>query len=246
LGLKRRAADRRALPAMTLSTELAANRRDILDRINAAKRRGVEPDRSVDLIAVSKQQPDDRIGAMLRTGQRVFGENRVQEAIGRWEPIRLQNPDVRLHLIGPLQSNKAEDAVRFFDSIDSVDRPKLARALADAIQKVGKSPDLLVQVNTGEEVQKAGIAPQEAAAFIGQLKDEYGLTVQGLMCIPPVEEAPAPHFKLLSKMAADLGLDTISMGMSDDFETAVRMGATQVRVGSALFGARAPRPNPAD
>lgn len=175
---------------------------------------------------------------MLATGQRVFGENRVQEAQARWAPRRASVSDLKLRLIGPLQSNKAQDAVALFDAIDSLDRPKLAAALADAAQKAGRCPELLVQVNTGEEPQKAGVIPAEADAFISAARQTYGLTIVGLMCIPPADEEPAMHFALLAKIAARNGLRELSMGMSEDFETAIRFGATQVRVGSALFGAR--------
>lgn len=193
----------------------------------------------VALVAVSKQQPDERVEAMLATGQRLYGENRVQEAQARWTERRARFADLKLRLIGPLQSNKAQDAVALFDAIDSLDRPKLAKALADAAQKLGRCPEVLVQVNTGEEPQKAGVAPAEADAFIKAVREEYGLSVAGLMCIPPVDEEPAMHFALLAKIAARNGLATLSMGMSEDFETAIRFGATQVRVGSALFGNRA-------
>lgn len=176
---------------------------------------------------------------MLATGQRLFGENRVQEAQARWADRRAHAPDLKLRLVGPLQSNKAEDAVALFDAIDSLDRPKLAAALAEAAQKLGRCPEVLVQVNTGEEPQKAGITPAEADAFIQAVRQTYGLPIVGLMCIPPVDEEPAMHFALLAKIAARNGLRELSMGMSDDFETAIRFGATQVRVGSALFGARA-------
>lgn len=203
----------------------------------AAKAAGRAPG-AVSLIAVSKTQPDDRVDAVLAAGQRQFGENRVQEAEARWAERRARLADLRLRLIGPLQSNKAEAAVRLFDAIDVLDRPKLAAALADAAQKLGKSPDILVQVNTGEEPQKAGIVPAEADAFIRAARETYGLPVRGLMCIPPVDEEPAMHFALLAKIAARNGLPELSMGMSGDFETAIRFGATMVRVGSALFGAR--------
>ncbi|MBL8544497.1 MAG: YggS family pyridoxal phosphate-dependent enzyme [Hyphomonadaceae bacterium] len=223
---------------MTLSSEIAAARASIIERIaNAAKAAGRSPD-AIALVAVSKQQPDERIDAMLATGQRLFGENRVQEAQVRWAERRAASPDLRLRLIGPLQSNKAGDAVRLFDAIDSLDRPKLAAAIADAVQKQGRCPQLLVQVNTGEEPQKAGVAPADADAFIAAVQREYQLPVAGLMCIPPADEEPAMHFALLAKIAARNGLSELSMGMSDDFETAIRFGATQVRVGSALFGAR--------
>lgn len=174
---------------------------------------------------------------MLKAGQAVFGENRVQEAMERWAEHRA---DIELRLIGPLQSNKAKEAVAFFDVVESLDREKLARALADEIQKQGRAPRLYVQVNTGEEPQKAGVLPAEADAFLAACRREYGLAVEGLMCIPPVEEPPGPHFALLRKIAARNGLAKLSMGMSDDFETAIRFGATSVRVGSALFGVRSP------
>lgn len=218
--------------------DAAASRAEILARIAAAAQADGRTPADVTLVAVSKLQPDERIDAMLATGQRVFGENRVQEAQERWGDRRDACADLKLRLIGPLQSNKAEDAARFFDAIDVLDRPKLAAAIADAAQKMGRCPELLVQVNTGEEPQKAGIAPQEADAFIKETRDRFGLPVVGLMCIPPLEEEPAMHFALLAKIAARNGLTELSMGMSDDFETAIRFGATQVRVGSALFGAR--------
>jgi PLP dependent protein len=219
-------------------SDVAASRAEILARIAAAAEADGRTSADVALIAVSKLQPDERVDAMLATGQRVFGENRVQEAQSRWTDRRSQFDDLRLRLIGPLQSNKAEDAVRLFDAIDVLDRPKLAAAIADATQRVGRCPELLVQVNTGEEPQKAGISPQDADAFIKDARDRYGLPVAGLMCIPPLEEEPAMHFALLAKIAARNGLAELSMGMSDDFETAIRFGATQVRVGSALFGVR--------
>lgn len=173
---------------------------------------------------------------MIAAGQRVFGENRVQEAQVRWRERKV--PGLRLRLIGPLQSNKAAAAVALFDAIDSLDRPRLAAALADEIQKQGRSPEILVQVNTGEEPQKAGVIPTEADAFIKAARSEYGLPVAGLMCIPPADEEPAMHFALLAKIARRNGLNQLSMGMSEDFETAIRFGATMVRVGAALFGAR--------
>jgi len=220
------------------SSDVAPRRAAILARIaDAAKAVGRAP-ASVSLIAVSKLQPDERVDAMLAAGQRVFGENRVQEAETRWHARRAQWVDLRLRLIGPLQTNKAEAAVRLFDAIDVLDRPKLAGALADAMSKTGRAPDVLVQVNTGEEPQKAGVAPAEADAFIRSAREDFGLPVKGLMCIPPADEEPAMHFALLAKIAARNGLSELSMGMSDDFEAAIRFGATQVRVGSALFGAR--------
>jgi pyridoxal phosphate enzyme (YggS family) len=211
--------------------DIAAARQAVLDRIAAAAN-----GREVTLVAVSKQQPDEKIEAMLAAGQRVFGENRVQEATERWSHRR---EGVELRLIGPLQSNKTREALAFFDVIETVDREKLARVLAEEIGKGRKAPRLYVQVNTGEEPQKAGVIPTEADAFIAACRDTYGLSIEGLMCIPPEAEPAGPHFALLAKIAARNGLSKLSMGMSGDYETAVRFGATSVRVGSALFGARA-------
>jgi pyridoxal phosphate enzyme (YggS family) len=206
-------------------------------RIAAAAREAGRDPAAITLVAVSKTQAWDRIEPVLAEGQIVFGENRVQEAISRWSGRR---EGLTLHLIGPLQTNKTREAVEFFDAIESLDRPKLARALADEIQRAGRAPRLYVQVNTGEEPQKAGVAPGEADAFIAACRGEYGLAIEGLMCVPPQDEPPAPHFALLAKIAARNGLSRLSMGMSGDFETAIAFGATSVRVGSALFGARAP------
>ncbi|QUD90840.1 YggS family pyridoxal phosphate-dependent enzyme [Phenylobacterium montanum] len=203
----------------------------------AARAAGRDPE-GVRLVAVSKTQPWANIEPVLAAGQTTFGENRVQEAMERWTPHRA---GLTLHLIGPLQTNKAREAVAFFDVIETLDRPKLARVLAEEIQRAGKSPRLYVQVNTGEEPQKAGVIPAEADAFIAACRDDYGLQPEGLMCIPPSDEEPAMHFALLAKIAARNGLERLSMGMSDDFETAIRFGATSVRVGSALFGARVPK-----
>lgn len=206
----------------------------------AAQAAGRKPE-DIQLIAVSKQQEDSRIEEMLRTGQRCFGENRVQEAAQRWAARRPAITGLSLHLIGPLQTNKALEAVRLFDVIESLDRPKLARALADAVQKAGRAPAMLVQVNTGEEAQKAGILPPHADQFLQDLRQIYALSPMGLMCIPPQNEPAAPHFALLAKIAARNDLPWLSMGMSEDFETAIRFGATHVRVGSALFGQRQSR-----
>lgn len=192
----------------------------------------------VTLVAVSKQQPWERVAPVLAAGQRVFGENRVQEAEQRWSERRTQTPNLELRLIGPLQSNKAADAVRLFDVIETLDRPKLAEALARAGQAQGRLPRLYVQVNTGQEPQKAGVDPGELERLVQMAREAFGLVVEGLMCIPPAEEAPGPHFALLAKLANQVGVDDLSMGMSADFETAVRFGATSVRVGSALFGDR--------
>jgi len=206
-------------------------------RIEAAAQAAGRDPAEVTLVAVSKVQPPERIEAVLAEGQRVFGENRVQEAAGRWPALRERFPGLELHLIGPLQTNKVRQAVELFDVIESVDRPKLARKLAEAFAETGRSLPVYIQVNTGEEPQKAGVAPAEADAFIAECRD-LGLNVAGLMCIPPEAEEPALHFALLAKIAARNGLKGLSMGMSGDFETAVRLGATVVRVGSAIFGAR--------
>jgi len=222
---------------MTLEFDPAAARQEVLARIaRAAEAAGRAPG-DVTLVAVSKQQPWERIAPILAAGQTVFGENRVQEAMARWAQRR---DGLELRLIGPLQTNKAREAAAFFDVIETVDRERLARALAEEAGKAGRCPRLYVQVNTGEEPQKAGVAPGEADAFIAACRGTYGLTIEGLMCIPPADEPPGPHFALLAGIAARNGLSRLSMGMSDDFETAVRFGATSVRVGSALFGTRAP------
>lgn len=213
---------------------------DVVARIaRAAQAAGRDPS-EITLVAVSKQQPWEAIEPVLDAGQTVFGENRVQEAMARWGE-RAGNPalaGLTLHLIGPLQSNKAKEAVAFFDVIETVDREKIARALAEEIRKQGRTPRLYIQVNTGEEPQKAGVSPGEADAFIARCREELGLTVEGLMCIPPAGEPPGPHFALLREIARRNGLARLSMGMSGDFETAIRFGATSVRVGSAVFGAR--------
>ena len=193
---------------------------------------------SVTLIAVSKTFDADAITPVIAAGQRVFGENRVQEAKGKWPALTSVYPDIALHLIGPLQSNKAKEAVALFDAIHSVDRPSICQALAKEIESQKKHPQLFVQINTGEEPQKAGVAPGEADAFIASCRDKYGLLISGLMCIPPVNEAPAPHFALTAKIAARNGLKNLSMGMSADFAIAIQFGATHVRVGSAIFGHR--------
>ena len=210
----------------------------ILERIKGAAKQADRKDIPI-LVAVSKVQPDERIQDMLEAGQKVFGENRVQEAQLRWETsFSHQRKDIKLHLIGPLQTNKAEDAVKLFDVIETVDREKLIKALLKAADKIGKMPEFFVQVNTGEEEQKSGIRPQDLAKFLERLKFEYNQTPIGLMCIPPLNEAPSPHFWLLKKMADAHEIEMVSMGMSGDFETAIALGATHVRVGSALFGER--------
>lgn len=210
---------------------------EIKSRIAKAEAQAGRLSGSVQLIAVSKVQPDERVAAVLEQGQRCFGENKVQEAAGKWPGFRAQFADVDLHLIGPLQTNKARTAMELFNCIHSVDRPKLAYTLARLAQELGHCPDFFVQVNTGEEEQKAGILPADADGFIAECR-ALDLPVRGLMCIPPVEEEPSLHFALLAKIAARNGLEGLSMGMSSDFETAIALGATHVRVGSAIFGAR--------
>ncbi|SFQ15536.1 YggS family pyridoxal phosphate-dependent enzyme [Tranquillimonas alkanivorans] len=210
---------------------------DITDRLRAAERAAGRPEGSVRLIAVSKIQPLERVEAVLEEGHRLFGENRVQEAAGKWPDFRDRFEGIELHLIGPLQTNKARQAFDLFDAIHSVDRPKLAKTIARLAQEEGRCPDLFIQVNTGEEEQKAGVLPGDADAFIAECRG-MDLPVRGLMCIPPVEEEPTLHFALLKKIAERNGLEGLSMGMSGDFEKAVMQGATHVRVGSAIFGAR--------
>ncbi|WP_299285371.1 YggS family pyridoxal phosphate-dependent enzyme [uncultured Tateyamaria sp.] len=195
---------------------------------------------SVTLIAVSKVQPNDRVAAVLDQGHRVFGENKVQEAAGKWPEFRETYGDIDVHLIGPLQSNKVRQAMELCQAIHAVDRPKLAKTIARLAQEMGQCPDLFIQVNTGEEDQKAGVPPREADAFVAECR-ALDLPVQGLMCIPPVDEEPSLHFALLAKIAARNGLSGLSMGMSSDFASAIALGATHVRVGSAIFGARQPQ-----
>jgi pyridoxal phosphate enzyme (YggS family) len=213
----------------------AAGYHDVVARIARAAQAEGRHAAEVTLVAVSKMQPWEAVAPVLAAGQTVFGENRVQEAMARWEG---KAAGLELRLIGPLQSNKAKEAVAFFEVIETLDREKLARALADEAQKQGRSPRLYIQVNTGEEPQKAGVIPAEADAFIAAARATYGIEPEGLMCIPPMDEPAGPHFALLGKIAARNGLAKLSMGMSDDFETAIRFGATSVRVGSAIFGAR--------
>jgi pyridoxal phosphate enzyme (YggS family) len=193
---------------------------------------------TVTLVAVSKTFDAEAITPVIAAGQRVFGENRVQEAKGKWPALIAAHPGLALHLIGPLQSNKAKDAVALFDAIHSVDRPSLCEALGKEIKGQNRRPDLFVQINTGEEPQKAGVAPTDADDFIARCRDTYGLTISGLMCIPPMDDAPAPHFALAAKIAKRNGLTQLSMGMSADFAIAIALGATHVRIGSAIFGTR--------
>ena len=219
----------------------ADNLAEIRNRIARAERIAGRPAGSVTLVAVSKTFAVDEIRPVIAAGQRVFGENRVQEAKAKWPLLRAETPDLELHLIGPLQSNKAAEAVELFDVIHTVDRDKIAAALAAECTKQGRRLRFFVQVNTGLEEQKAGIDPREAVAFVERCRVVHGLTIDGLMCIPPVEDHPGPHFALLAKLAREAGVSGLSMGMSSDYETAVDLGATHVRVGSAIFGTR-PRP----
>jgi PLP dependent protein len=225
--------------------EVEANLRAVRERIAAAARAVGRAPAEVTLVAVAKAQPDERVRAALAAGQRVFGENYVQEAKARWTPLGASWPDLQLHMIGPIQTNKAKDVVALFDVIETVDRPKLAEVLAREMARQDRRPACFVQVNTGEEAQKAGVWPADADRFIEACRDELGLPVAGLMAIPPEDEEPSLHFALLAKIAARNGLAKLSMGMSADYEVAVQFGATHVRVGSAIFGARPPKPAPA-
>lgn len=235
---------------MTHAIEPAAIGHDVATALQTVRARIAEAARSVGrdpaavtLVAVGKAQPEERIVAALEAGQRVFGENYVQEAKARWPALRARYPDVVLHLIGPLQSNKARDAIALFDVIETVDRPKLARVLAAEMARQGRRPACFVQVNTGEEPQKAGVPPGDADAFVAECR-RLELPVVGLMAIPPEDEEPSLHFALLAEIAKRNGLEQLSMGMSADYEIAVQFGATHVRVGSAIFGARPPRQRP--
>jgi len=210
----------------------------VLSRIEAARKKAVAPAPFTALVAVSKAFGASDIRPILDAGQRTFGENRVQEAKAKWPALKRDYPDTELHFVGPLQSNKAAEAVEFFDAIHSLDRPKLAHALRAALDRTGRAPTLFIEVNTGEERQKSGIGPLEAPAFIALCRDGLKLPVSGLMCIPPEEEPPAPHFAMLAKLARAHQLPLLSMGMSADFETAIALGATHVRVGTAIFGPR--------
>jgi pyridoxal phosphate enzyme (YggS family) len=215
------------------------NLRDILARIEAARKSALAPAPSTTLIAITKTVGAEQIRPVIETGHRVFGENRVQEAQAKWSPLKSARDDIALHLVGPLQTNKVRDAVALFDAIHALDRPKLALALRDEFARAERQPLLFIQVNTGEEPQKAGVVPRDAPGFIDYCRETLGLPLFGLMCIPPVDEAPAPHFALLAKLARARGLAGLSMGMSADFEIAIRFGATHVRVGTAIFGERA-------
>ena len=217
----------------------AAERLEMIrHRIERARRRFGAPPEEVVLVAVSKTFPADEIEQFLMAGQRVFGENRVQEAKEKWPGLRASYDGIELHLIGPLQTNKVRDAVNLFDVIETVDRDRLAAALAAEFRTNPRRPRLYVQVNIGGEAQKSGIAPAEAAAFVARCRTEHGLAIEGLMCVPPADQPPGPYFAHLAQLGRDCGVDVLSMGMSGDFETAIAMGATHVRVGSALFGHR--------
>lgn len=221
-------------------TDAVTRLADVKAAIAAATAAAKRPEGSVTLVAVSKTFPAEAIEPVLAAGQRVFGENYVQDAKSKWPELRQRYPDAQVHMIGPLQSNKAKEAIALFDVIETLDRSSLARELQKEIQKAGgtRRPRFLVQVNTGAEPQKGGVLPEEADAFIRVCKIDYGLDVEGVMCIPPADEPPAPHFALLTTIARRNGLKTISMGMSADYPAAIAMGATHVRVGSAIFGAR--------
>ncbi len=215
---------------------IAVNLAAVGDRIAAAARAAGRPARDVALVAVSKTHPAESVRAALIAGHRIFGENRVQEGQAKFPALRAAFPDLVLHLIGPLQTNKVREAVALFDVIESVDRPRLAEALAREMERTGRRLPCLIEVNTGEEAQKTGIFPAEADAFVGECRDRLGLPIIGLMCVPPLDEEPSPHFALLREIARRTGLESLSMGMSADFETAIRFGATHVRVGTAIFG----------
>jgi pyridoxal phosphate enzyme (YggS family) len=210
-------------------------------RIARACRDSGRNEADVELVCVSKNFGAEAISSVLKAGQRVFGENRVQEAAEKWPALRQEYPDIQLHLIGPLQSNKVNDAVALFDVIETVDRPKIAASIAQAMRGSGRAPLLFIQVNTGGEPQKAGVAPEDLAALLTLCHGEYGLKIEGLMCIPPVGQLVSPHFALLRQLAAEFDLKLLSMGMSDDFELAIQLGATHVRIGSAIFGERSGR-----
>lgn len=224
--------------APLLQTDIAANLRQVNSAIAAALKAAGRRGEMVDLVAVSKFHPAEHVRLALEVGHRVFGENRVQEAAAKWPALKEEFPQAHLHLIGPLQTNKVRDVLSLFDVIETVDRPKLARTLAAEMSRQCRQPHCFVQVNTGEEEQKAGVFPQQADTFIEQCRREFELPIVGLMCIPPANEEPSPHFALLAKIAARNGLSRLSMGMSHDYETAIEFGATEVRVGTAIFGPR--------
>ncbi|HET7448028.1 MAG TPA: YggS family pyridoxal phosphate-dependent enzyme [Methyloceanibacter sp.] len=220
------------------SSEVAGRLRLVRQEIALAAEAADRNPAAVRLVAVTKTVSPSAIEEAIGAGQRLFGENRVQEARAKWPELKARHPNLELHLIGPLQTNKVRDAVALFDVIETVDRPKLARALAEEIKRAGKSRRLFVQINTGEEPQKAGVLPAETDAFVTLCRDAFGLAIEGLMCIPPLDQEPAMHFALLAKIAERLGIKELSMGMSGDFARAIQFGATYVRIGTAIFGAR--------
>jgi len=220
--------------------QIAENLHKVAHKIAQAAQKAGRSASDITLIAVSKTHPLDSVEAALAAGQRLFGENRVQEAAAKFPALKARFPDLELHLIGPLQTNKVPEAVALFDVIQTLDRPRLAEALAKESGRQGRTPRLYIEVNTGNEPQKAGLAPQDVAAFLDRCQNEFGLKIEGLMCIPPFDEDPAPHFTLMKDLADRLGLPNVSMGMSGDYEAAIQAGATHVRVGTAIFGARPP------
>ncbi len=222
--------------------DVAARMDNVRRRIADAERAAGRAFGSVTLVAISKAHPLQRAASAIAAGQHVFGENRVQEALAKWRELKETTPEVRLHLVGPLQTNKAHDVVKLFDVVETVDRPKLAGTLAREMEKCGRRIDCFIQVNTGEEPQKAGVLPEDADGFVDACRREYQLPVVGLMCIPPIDQEPTLHFALLAEIARRNGLGKLSMGMTADFDTAIRLGATHVRIGTAIFG---PRPLPA-
>jgi pyridoxal phosphate enzyme (YggS family) len=229
------------MPTLGSGTERSADRLAVVrGEIETACREAGRAPGSVTLVAISKTFGAEAIVPVVEQGQRIFGENRVQEAKAKWPELRERHPDLELHLVGPLQSNKAREAVALFDAIHTVDRPKIAAALADEMARQGKRPRLFVEVNAGAEPQKAGVLPEAADAFIAECREKHGLAIEGLMCIPPLDEAPGPHFALTAKIAQRNGLALLSMGMSADFASAIAFGATHVRIGTAIFGERAP------
>ncbi|MBI3114270.1 MAG: YggS family pyridoxal phosphate-dependent enzyme [Rhodospirillales bacterium] len=223
---------------MAPDTDIRDNLEKVKARIAAAAAEAGRSAAAVTLVAVAKSHPAAVIRPALAAGHRVFGENRVQEAEAKWPALKADHPDLRLHLVGGLQRNKVKRAVALFDAIETIDNPRLARAVADEMARSGRRPHCFVQVNTGEEPQKGGVVPADADAFIAACRDDFGLAIAGLMCVPPLEDEPSPHFALLREIAKRNGVDGLSMGMSGDFETAIRFGATHVRVGTAIFGER--------
>jgi pyridoxal phosphate enzyme (YggS family) len=226
------------MSSIVTDTDPAANLRTIYTRIASARDKALAPAVETRLVAISKGHGGDRIEPVLAAGHRIFGENRVQEAKAKWPALKERFSDVELHLVGALQSNKVGEAAALFDCVHSLDRVKLAGAFAAEREKTGRCPDLFIQVNVGEEPQKAGVAPNQTADFVRRCREEFNLPLVGLMCIPPVDEEPSPYFALLQKLSRELSLSFLSMGMSGDFETAIRFGATHVRVGTAIFGER--------